>query len=379
MAGKDTATKTPEVLRPHRVIRVSPDFGIYNPGDTRFFMATQTPFDEAEMLEVFQKNGYVVARGGSFDSYNPMELGIDIQEFEAKEIAHSLGLEMPRSTPLMEVMTIDSPVVAKALYADRGEHKYLLESQEQKARFVAWLVGGSHFIIQEPNLEKARGKLMEYLDRARSGLITKEEFEIADKNWAFEEFVTTPSDFNTSYRVVADGYGNIHYAQLHRSQERRGTKKIQAWDNDDRLPLFEYSLVGDDYGTLLVHPRSPLFLDSVEIVSNIARGGERILLDGKPVEGEVNRQVLSDHGIDPNNSNPPAYVLEKSAEVGKLVRTSYPYTGVDWIQDKLGSFKFLEANNSPALNSSALGLSDSSTGQERILEMIRRIVAGSVR
>ncbi|MFA6602910.1 MAG: hypothetical protein WCT01_03850, partial [Candidatus Shapirobacteria bacterium] len=184
-------------------------------------------------------------------------------------------------------------------------------------------------------------------------------------------------DFNTSYRVVADGYGNIHYAQVHRSQERRGAKKIQAWEYDDRLPLFEYSLVGDDYGTLLVHPRSPLFLDSVEIVSNIARGGERILLDGKPVEEKINRQVLSDHGIDPNNPEPPTYVLEKSAEVGRLVRASYPYTGVDWIQDKSGSCKFLEANNSPALNPNALGLSDSSTGQERILEMIRRIAAGS--
>ena len=364
--------RSTEIITPKKVLRVRDTFGIHKPGDTSFLMSSETPFDQADVLKQYEQNGYLVVRNGVFDSDNPKELGIDMHEHTDADLAKVAGLEMPPKHPLQDILTGENPIIAKALYANRGELKYLLETLEQKAKFIAWLVANGRGAIHEPDREKAKQDILSLLSNVKAGTLTENDYKDARTDqWAFENKIETPSDYDTSYRVVADGYGNIQYAQLHRSGEVKETGTILT--TSDHVPIFEDSIWGDDFSTLLTHPRSPLFLESKQFMSNVAQGGKRILLDGKKINDQEDRKVLEAHGINPDTPHAPQDVLEGASRVGVANRDSYPYTGIDFIPGNDNKNYFLEANSRPKLNPEAIGLSENSTNAQRTLKMMERI------
>ncbi len=368
---------TGEVLQPQKVLRVQKDYGVYT--DSRFLVMGDDPETQASIVKVFEDKGYIIFRGGQFNRDNPLELGIYLRQKNNDKLADELGLPTPQKKPLSELLNSTSPVVVKLLEANRGEGKYLLETKEQRARLITWVLCLNRGFFQEQDRETIKREVPKLLERVRKQELTDDEIKQIDpyNHWTLEEYVDTPSDYNTSYRIVVDGYGNFHYGQVNKSGHTKEMKKIVI-EGKKGVVFFDRPVkLGDDTFSLLTHERSPLFIDSRDFRSNIAQGGERILLNGKASVSDTNRDVLTALGIDPDRPEVPAEILEMAQKVGIASRDTYPYVGVDFIQDRNGKYYFLEANIRARLNPEGLDLSDDKSQEELSLDLMKRIASGT--
>lgn len=362
-----------EILHPQKVLRVKEVFGVYT--DSMFLVTGGDPADEEDVVKVFEDNGYVVSREGKFNRNNPLELGIYLRQKDNDVLAKDLGLPTLQKKPVAELLQIDYPVVVKLLEANRGESKYLLETEEQRARFLTWILCFNQGIFHEQSGEFIKREVPKLLERVRKKDLTGEEISQIDpySQWILEEYMDTASDFNTSYRIVVDGFGNLHYGQINKSAQPKGEAKI-VLENKGGVPFFDRpAKIGDSIFSLLLDKNSPLYIDSKDFRSNIAQGGERIMLNGQAVHSDVNRDILTSHGIDPEKPEVPLEIMDLSRKVGIACRDMYPYVGVDFIQDKNGKYYFLEANIRPRLNPEGLGLRKSKTQNEISLELMKKI------
>lgn len=362
-----------EILQPQKVLRIKEDYGVYT--DNRFLVMGTDPQNESNIVKVFEDNGYTISRGGKFNQNNPLELGIYLKQKNNEELARELDLPTPQKKPLSELLDSTTPVIVKLLEANRGEGKYLLETEEQRARLITWVLCLNTGFFQEQDQETIRREVPKLLEKVRAQELTDDELQQIDQynHWVVEDYIETPSEYNTSYRILVDGYGNLHYGQINRSGYKKEMKKIVTEDKDGVIFFDRPGRLGDDTFSLLTHERSPLFIGSKDFRSNIAQGGERILLNGNAISSDTNRYVLIALGMDPDKPEIPIEILEMARKVGIASRDSYPYVGVDFIQGKDGKYFFIEANIGARLNSEGLGMSGDNSQEELGLELIRRI------
>lgn len=356
-------------------------------------IVAQLEFEKA-ILKIFEDNGYVIERNGDFNSLNQNEIGINARpkEFSGyrntedarnRLIVSETGAIMPHSyaTPL-EIMSTDKPVVAKRSVDQQGIGKYLLESEEQKARFLTWALLGANTlssIAENPHPEEVMHSLVEKVKRRDFSDPRFARDQGLFPGYTIEDYIQTPSEYNSSYRVVADTNGRIHYGLLLHSSSKKGEELVKPNDMDVD-PLEEVRNLGSYVKLLLNHPDSPLFIPPASVVSNYARGGKEIILNGQKVEDPVERQVALEHGIDPDNPQIPDSLRELSAKIGKACRADYPYVGIDFLQsasDPL-TYYFLEANISPGIDPEDIGLDPQKYSKaDSALELMKRVVSSS--
>ena len=131
-----------EGVNPHKVLRVPPGWGEIDKGPMALFLTF--PERNRKIREVFEREGFVVVEGGEFDRSNPLEIGIHAGEYDrfdnkadlGTHIAQEVNVNMPRNMLPKDVLVSNEPVVAKGKHSHRSENMYLLETHDQKVRFI---------------------------------------------------------------------------------------------------------------------------------------------------------------------------------------------------------------------------------------------------
>ena len=310
-----------------------------------------------EVIDEFRTNGYsivgtLIAQDDPFPG-KEQDLGLFLVREnlsygfrKSESIAKLAEIEQPREYQHSEILTLPKPFVVKFPTSDRGESVFLLDGRESIDKFLVY--ANEHFTSSF-----SRDQKKEKMEAAKHAIESEQwdwegfsEMEVSD-SWIFQEYIETPSDYYASFRILADGYGNIHYGTLLRSPQPKGVRKVV-----DRTPNpIDHSF------TYLHNPNSISCLDAPDIVSNAAQGGIPIQLNGVRIEHEANRDVASAHNIDPDNPHIPEQLKDKASKVGILMKRVFPFTGVDFIYDRDLKDFFLEANTGPSLFAEGLGVS----------------------
>ncbi|OGJ45272.1 hypothetical protein A2263_01695 [Candidatus Peregrinibacteria bacterium RIFOXYA2_FULL_33_21] len=155
------------------------------------------------------------------------------------------GIRIPQMLSVNDYF--DHPFFPAMLYYEgksKGENKYLLENQTQIDRL--------HAFLQKEGRPQLKDRLK------------------------VKEFINTPSGHYTSYRVIVSSTGEILAAGLLYSSNTKTSNDLVISD----LPLSE--LEKPSMHSLLNYleiPDSPYFLASKRVISNVAQGGQVIVLN----------------------------------------------------------------------------------------------------
>lgn len=360
--------QSPELTQGHKVLKIPPFMSPNHTPSPNSFISSLI----AGTIEIAARRGIPVIIGTRFDWQNQQEFGLfcmDDKELDDR----SIGIEsilaqsefrIPGRYTISEVLTNDRiRIVAKNPFLHEGEQKYLLESPEQKIKFLTWL-----FISRNNNslLRQMRNADMDsftrYVQQMRilfaSGIPNNhlQVLEEESKKWQFQEYLPGPTDHAVSLRTVCDMHGRTLFASLLINPLQHRQMRLIASPSDE-TPL-QRIFIGEDRNTvstrsasiLLTDPRSPLFLDTYSIVSNYAQGSREMVLDGMPTQDLWARDIMLRSGIDPNSSTPPEDLLCVSGRLSIAKRNNWPYCGIDWIPTVTGKFAFIELNGIPSLN-----------------------------
>lgn len=332
--------------------------------------------ERERILKLFRSRGFQVVEGGIFDPMNPLELAmLNRDRKQDLKAANAAGFSMPATYDPKEVLSSQTAVVAKIPEVEGGLLKYLLESTDQKVKFIAWCLLDQSLsrLVNNPN---PRGDIERVLEKVKRGIfvddLIKNQGWLGD--WVFEEFIETPGDYFTSFRIIADAFGKIHYGQVTRSENKKGSlmkNPILRYSED---PIKEVSVSGANSCMLLEHPKSSLYIAPKRFVSNLAQGGARVLLNGEAVIGD-DRKLLADLGINPDDPKIPDPLLAASQIIGAAFRPFDLYVGIDFIKRKNSEeFVLLEVNKKPGIKPSILGLPNDAREEDCEVEMARRVI-----
>lgn len=176
-----------------------------------------------------------------------------------------------------------------------------------------------------------------------------------DLSRAFEirEWVETPSDRYTSYRTITSPVSvlaaGLLYSKHSKGDDRRISRALTTEPITERTNMWGRSVLN-----AFEDPRSPYFLNSRDICSNIERGGGCIPLMGSNRREltSVEKSILSAHGIDPARPALPEFVSRSAMHVATHVgRVTALVIGSDHLQDarQHNVSEFLEVNSGPGL------------------------------
>lgn len=365
------------LLQSQRILRVYEGF---TSDRNQWALLTGRAQQHRDIVNLFASHGFSVIEGGELNIHNPLEFGISndshSNHYERdRAVALKVGIEMPQSYTAEEILRIPGRLVAKVPEADRGELKYLLETPEQKVKFIAWGLlyqqlgslsdrGDSDAIIQRIFKKVSEGDFTDPFIEKRGWLDT----------WVFEEYVQSPGDYNTSIRIVADALGVVHYGQVARSDAKKDATLMNI-PSLQYPPLEEAARPGSGLSFLLSHPESPFYIAPKKFVSNIAEGGKPLLLNGQSVEDQIDRKILEDLGIDPDRPEIPKELTRTSRAIGREYRKFFPHVGVDYmVREGNRTFVLLEVNKGPNLRPEALGLPSNVGALGCELELMRRLI-----
>ena len=233
-----------------------------------------------------------------------------------RKIATPSGIPMPPSFTVEDYLASERqlPVILKRDDLSDGEGIYFIDKPEQIDRFF------DQSLYSRKDVEHILPKRTYYL------------FEV-------QEFIETPSNHYTHYRIFTLGDGTILGAILSVSANTKDKPKRIV----EPVPFV--------WGSICID--SPLYMGFIKVVSNHAQGGTQIPLnpgsDSKPLTAE-DAEVLKAHGLDQTKPTLPSD-LKNLAEKAGILFSNYGalYSGQDWIQDKTGNFYFLELNHDPGL------------------------------
>lgn len=346
---------------------------------------TRNPRLDQRTLDIFTEAGFTIVEGGQFNELNPNEFGILAgQKVTSKEnleeaVAESTHIAIPATLKPEQILTTPAAVLVKHRNSRRGEDKWLLETTEQKVRFLAYELLEEN-ILKPSKWEHDLGRIFEevkegHFDGDWTGQWLKKYGgggRILDC-YRFQEYKPSLSPFNTSIRVWVDALGKIHGAVLMRSRNKKGQDYLPDDNHYELEPHFDErlgrSLTSSE--VFFTNPKSPFYLKARDITSNSVRGGHVVYLNGERCTNETDAQVLVAHGINPEQPTLPNEIAGYSSTIGKLLREAYPIVGIDFLPS--GETLFLEANTQPGFFPKAVGLPKGLSEVQQLLEMIRRV------
>ncbi len=196
-----------------------------------------------------------------------------------------------------------------------GRGKYLIESPDQAQRLQAFSRPADDAVVSPP---------ME-----------------------LREYVPTPGDRYTSFRILTAPTGDILAAGLLYSGHRKTQRRVTV---DGFVPCAEiYRHINQ-----LESPTSPYFFDALDIRSNIAQGGHCIPLTGIGAErpkDDTEQAVLISHGMYPDTPQLPKELADAASHLGRTAgKAAGLVCGQDYLMHaRTGDFYFLEGNTTPGI------------------------------
>lgn len=247
-----------------------------------------------------------------------------------------LDEEFPKTLPKL-------PFVLKNTSEDGGIDKVLISTEEQLEIFKRFYEEINEYSYKESIVRTKRqwglGDDVVFNEDGTSNCpvsIGRIDYKKRLHNdFIMQEFIDTPTEYNTTLRVVASSSLDIFGASLKYAYP----KKMEEEGF--------YGLV-DRY---LQDPESPYYLGSKSIISNTVAGGNSILLE-KIAYTEVEQKILKAHGIDPGAAAIPKDVVDATLAIMSNCRREIgAISGIDFIYDKkTQTWKYLEQQEYPMMN-----------------------------
>lgn len=286
-----------------------------------------------------------------FSPCRDLHINASVEEYVAKkETKIQTSLESTNVHPPKTIkFTPDSlpenmlpvPFVLKNEFAEGGTDKVLIETPEQLEIFKKFYEEIDDYSFREA-IERARikydlGPEVVFNEDGSSnsaiGIGRLNYKERLYQDFVMQEYINTPTEFNTSLRVVTSSSKDILCSSLKYSRISHAKKNF-------------YGLV-DRY---LCDASSPYYLGSKSIISNTVANGKSITL-GKGNYNEEEQFVLLEHGMDPENPVVPKDVREAALNIAVNCRREIgAISGIDFIYDaKTKTWKYLEQQEYPML------------------------------
>lgn len=163
--------------------------------------------------------------------------------------------------------------------------------------------------------------------------------ELFYQKMVMQEYIKTPTKYNTSMRVLTSSSGDILCASL--------KYNVPAIESAEK----EYTGYFDTY---LSRPDSPYYLGNESIISNTVAGGNSILL-GKDRYSIEEREILAAHNIDFVTADVPESIRRVASKIAICCsREIGAICGMDFIYDSESkTWKYLEEHEFPMLSSYA--------------------------
>lgn len=316
--------------------------------------------DRKELVNYLQNSGYIVITDSSivtddtffFSPCCDKHINKTVEEYVEKKtkkihdsleptyVHEPLTLNFPSEEFPVNIPSL--PFILKNQKQDGGTDKVLIETPEQLEIFKKFYEEINDYSFQE-GIQKAKarwglGPEVIFTEDGKSnspisiGRINyKQRFKT---DFVMQEYIETPTEYNTSLRVVTSSSGDILCASLKYSKADS--------DNSER----KFGLV-DRY---LSNPDNPYYLGSKSAISNTVAGGKSILL-GINDYSKLEREILLAHGLDPDNSLVPDDVAEAAINIAKNCRREIgAISGMDFIYDnKNKCWKYLEQQEYPMM------------------------------
>ena len=363
---------------------------------------------EKSIIQIFQDKGFTIKRGMLKDTKNPNLIGIHVDSPPYLDIskhyeyyrflidkALSNGAPMPKEFSWNEILTTNIPIFAKVMSSQIRDGKYLLKTYKEKMNFLVWAMNGqSYFWVEGDTSNEKLKSAQELCQRRRNSLETllekkensnicpdflrksKEEIERVNRHYQFQEYIKSPTNKNSSYRVLVDAKGEVHYSTLITSELKINQYDMSNWD-ENPWDALDKDRHGFTTSIFLKHPNSPIHIPMYQIVSNRAQGGNSILISsnstGTVPYSDDEKNILKAHRINSINPQLPCKVIDLSKKIAFSFRDGFPYGGADFIQNENGDFLFLEYTYGPDMNPTALGLDANLDSNKVTLEMMRRV------
>lgn len=259
-------------------------------------------------------------------SYGFKQKGLLFQE--EKELIDTLRLPTPKTkifSPINE--DISFPFILKNPESRKGREVYLVENFEMVEKIRSFLESSLVFI---PSLG---GEIFYDPTFEREKLI-------------YQEYIETPSDYFTTYRVLISCTGTIFASRLNYSENTKDSLDL----------LVPQTTTGWHKRDILISKDSPFYLSSKKVVSNQSANGGGIVLDPLPTSKKpsvLEEEILTNHNLDPFHPSLPVVIRDYSIAIAKYLgsRKKGLIFGIDWIQSKDDQFYYLETNLSPGSKS----------------------------
>jgi len=291
-------------------------------------------------------------------------------------------------------------VIAKFVGIHGGLNKYLLESPEQKAKFLAaWL--NYDFILQhtyismQGNFRFDRALTHEVgalTEKVSSGTVFEEKQEdipYLDGGILFQEVIENPGNRYTTFRVLADASGQVQYVALIISPHKKNERILKR--DRRRKPMSVATLNEEVLGThiklldnLYTQPQSPFYLGAKSITSYHDEKSEEYILEGQQFDDPELRQLIADHGMDPDHATPSPHLVDIGSRLGRAFRGYSPYGGFDLMLDKKGNFIYIEGNEAPGIAPAAFDLPEDASDEmlqtaviEKMLQNMDRLASNN--
>jgi hypothetical protein len=347
---KETEVANKLLFLPPEYIRIAS--GFYNPIFRERLMW--------EAINIFEQNGYQVAEQDNFDMDNPHHLGFFYEDSALNLDTRINDILEENNIGIVPNVDFESSetVFAKHRYSDKGRFKFLIETEEQKAKLKAWLVL-TREIDKEYLLDLTFPDFIDELD----GLVdyftqNPDKFDKSLLNdWQFQKFIEPTQGYLSKIRAISDMYGNISYAYT----------RIQPTSIDGKVPILKKTsknhplrlaymnretIAYNDIGeALLTDPLSPMFLNTKDMVTNSQKQGYSISLNGQNrlLPQEI-RRYLEHQNIDPDYPLVPINIARATSQIGQTYRSLWPYCAPDFMfDDKTNKYYYLETNLLPEL------------------------------
>lgn len=347
---------------PQKVLFIPPWYGIAETLTLEhIFSRTRDLAHEQQIVKIFKENGYIVINGGEY-SGAPGQMGITSDKTLESNLETTRYLNTHLNIDSPKELTFQDkpqkyPIVMKRTTAHGGDDIYLIENYDQWIKFQAWFRLNQNIMQLYDQPDRGKSIIEEAKRHVQEGELDWEKFLFrSQETWVAQEYINTPSDYHTSFRVLVDAFGEVYYGKLLRSACKKGLETLTLSDKSSSDPIEAATQINYALNNLLRHPQSPFYLGAKKIVSNVLEGGKAILLNGNNVTDLEDIKMLRAHGIDPQNPQVPAKILESAKRIGTACRGLYPYIGIDFIMDGNLNPYLLEVNSGPMMEPIDFGI-----------------------
>jgi hypothetical protein len=266
---------------------------------------------------------------------------------EEEKMINNLKLPIPTTRKLIDLEkdNVSYPFIIKDPESRRWRNVYFIEDNEMLETFLSFLDSSSATISWK-----------------------KIEYNASDlkKRLLYQEYIETPSECFTSYRVMVSCTWSVMTSTLLYSGNKKYQKEFTSKENNIT-----------DFTDLLIIENSPYYLRSQRVTSNVSGWGSDIVLNPLPQSKKTNsyeQGLLWQHWLDTSYPEVPQLLIKASVEIANYLNEIWEglIYGIDRIQDKQGRYYYLETNITPSTWPYQAKYSEGKWYKETILHLYRK-------